>query len=199
MVVCNRVKPHTGFCGPIESGLLKMLLIGLGNCEGAKVYHRAIRTSASLRSSAAAGEVLGRCRILAGLAIVENAYDQTARIEAVLPINSKPEKELLALARRWLPRLPFQHVGVLLIDRIGKDISGTGLDPNVVGRKFNDHKALEDEWPKVRRIALRGLTEATHGNAIGGVMEFAARNCCEKPISPPRGSMAWFPATLRPL
>ncbi len=175
VVVCNRVKPHTGFCGPIESGLLKMLLIGLGNCEGAKVYHRAIQDfSFAQIIRSAAGEVLGRCRILAGLAIVENAYDQTARIEAVLPDQFEArEKELLALARRWLPRLPFQHVDVLLIDRIGKDISGTGLDPNVVGRKFNDHKALEDEWPKVRRIALRGLTEATHGNAIGlGLAEF---------------------------
>ncbi len=77
------------------------------------------------------------------------------------------------LARRWLPRLPFEHVDVLLIDRLGKDISGTGLDPNVVGRKLNDHRALDDEFPKVRRIALRGLTEATHGNAIGlGIAEF---------------------------
>ena len=72
-----------------------------------------------------------------------------------------------------LPRLPFQRVDVLLVDRIGKDISGTGLDPNVVGRKFNDHKAVDDEWPKVQRITLRGLSRATHGNAIGmGLAEF---------------------------
>jgi hypothetical protein len=118
--------------------------------------------------------VLRRCRILAGVAVVENAYDQTARIEAVRPDDFEArERELLALARGWLPRLPFQRVDVLLIDQIGKDISGTGLDPNVVGRKFNDHKPLADEWPKVRRIALRGLTEATHGNAIGfGIAEF---------------------------
>jgi hypothetical protein len=77
------------------------------------------------------------------------------------------------MARRWLPRLPFRRVDVLLVDRIGKDISGTGLDSNVVGRKFNDHEALSDEWPKVRRIALRGLSPATHGNAIGmGLAEF---------------------------
>ncbi len=175
VVVCNRVKPHTGFCGPIESGLMKMLLIGLGNCEGAKVYHRAIQdfSFAQIIRSVAA-EVLGRCHILAGLATVENAFDQTALIEAVPPEQFEArEKELLALARRWLPRLPFQHVDVLLVDRIGKDISGTGLDPNVVGRKFNDHKALDDEWPKVKRIAVRSLTAATHGNAIGlGIAEF---------------------------
>jgi hypothetical protein len=121
-----------------------------------------------------AGEVLRRCHILAGVGVVENAYDRTARIEAVLPAQFEVrEQKLLALARQRLPRLPFPRADVLLIDRIGKDISGTGLDPNVVGRKFNDHKAVEDEWPKVRRIALRGLTEATHGNATGlGMAEF---------------------------
>ncbi len=175
VLVCNRVKPHTGFCGPIESGLMKMLLLGLGKCEGARVYHRAIQDfsfAEIIRS--VAGEVLGRCRILAGLAVVENAYDQTARIEAVRPAEFEArEKELLVLARRLMPRLPFDRADVLLIDRIGKDLSGTGLDPNVVGRKFNDHKAIDDEWPKVRRIALRGLSQATHGNAHGmGMAEF---------------------------
>jgi hypothetical protein len=175
VLVCNRIKPHTAFAGPIESGLMKMLLIGLGNCAGATIYHRAVRDFSFdqiVRSVAA--EVLSRCHILAGVAIVENAYDQTARIEAVRPEQFEArEKELLVLAKRWLPRLPFPHVDVLLIDRLGKDISGTGLDPNVVGRKFNDHRALDDEFPKVRRIALRALTEATHGNAIGlGIAEF---------------------------
>ncbi len=175
VLVCNRIKPHTGFSGPIESGLVKMLLIGLGNCEGAKTYHRAIQDFGFDRIvSTVLPEILSRCRIVAGLGIVENAYDQTARIEAVAPAELVArETELLAAARRWLPRLPFRQVDVLLVDRIGKDISGTGLDPNVVGRKFNDHKAVADEWPKVRRIAVRGLSEATHGNAIGiGMAEF---------------------------
>jgi hypothetical protein len=175
VLICNRVKPHTSFSGPIESGLLKMLMIGLGNDEGAKTYHRAVRDFSFDRIiRSAAGEVLARCPILAGLAIVENAYDQTARIEAVPPeLFETREKELLALAKRWMPRLPFQHVDVLLIDRIGKDISGTGLDPNVVGRKVHDHEAQEHEFPKVKRIAIRGLTPATHGNAIGmGIAEF---------------------------
>ena len=175
VLVCNRIKPHTGFTGPIESGLMKMLLIGLGNREGANIYHRAIRDFSFDRIiRSAAGEVLSRCHVLAGLAIVENAYDETARIEAVRPEQFMArEPELLVLAKRWLPRLPFPRVDVLLIDRIGKDISGTGLDPNVVGRKFNEHEALEAEWPKVRRICLRSLTEASHGNAIGlGIAEF---------------------------
>jgi hypothetical protein len=175
VLVCGRVKPHTTFAGQIESGLMKMLLIGLGKCEGAAVYHRAIQDySFDQIVRSVAGEVLRKCRILAGLAIVENAYDETALIEAVPPEQFEArEKELLVLARRWLPRLPFPQVDVLLIDKIGKNISGVGFDANVVGRKFNDHRAVEDEWPKVKRICLRGLTPATHGNAIGiGMAEF---------------------------
>jgi hypothetical protein len=175
VVVCNRVKPHTMFAGPIESGLLKMLAIGLGNPAGAAVYHRAILDFGFDRVvGSAATEVLARCHILAGVAIVENACDQTAQIEAVPPEQFEArEKELLVLAKRWLPRLPFSHVDVLLIDRIGKEISGTGLDANVVGRKFDDHKAVEGESPKVKRIAVRGLTPASRGNAIGlGMAEF---------------------------
>jgi len=175
VVVCNRVKPHSGFHGDIESGLMKMLLIGLGNCEGAKIYHRAILDySFEHIIHDVAQKVINACPILAGVAIVENAYDQTALIEAVRPREFETrEKELLALAKKLMPRLPFDAVDVLLIDRMGKDISGVGFDPNVVGRKFNDHKAVEGELPKVRRIALRGLTPASHGNATGmGMAEF---------------------------
>jgi len=175
VVVCNRIKPHTRFVGEIESGLMKMMLIGLGKCAGATVYHRAIQDySFGQIIRGVAGEVLKRCRILAGLAIVENAYDQTAHIEAVAPEHFETqEKRLLALAKQWMARLPFTHVDVLLIDEIGKDVSGTGLDTNVVGRKFDDHKAVEGEFPKVKLIVVRGLTEATHGNAVGlGCAEF---------------------------
>jgi hypothetical protein len=175
VVVCNRVKPHTRFVGDIESGLMKMLLIGLGKCAGATVYHRAIQDySFGQIIRSVAGEVLQRCRIVAGVAIVENALDQTALVEAVAPDNFESrEKDLLVLAKQWMGKLPFQHVGVLLIDEIGKDISGTGLDTNVVGRKFDDHRAVDGEFPKVKVIALRGLTETTHGNAVGlGCAEF---------------------------
>jgi hypothetical protein len=175
VVVVNRVKPHTRFVGEIESGLMKMLLIGLGKREGAAVYHRAIQDySFGQIIRSVAGEVRAKCRILAGLAIVENAFDQTARIEAVAAADfERREIELLALARRWMGRLPFDRVDVLLIDRIGKDISGTGLDTNVVGRKFDDHKAVEGETPKVKLIVIRGLTPQSHGNAIGlGIAEF---------------------------
>ena len=175
VLVLNRVKPHSGFHGPIESGLMEMLLIGLGNCEGAKIYHRAILDhSFEQIVHSVAEKVISACPILAGVAIVENAYDKTALIEAMAPQDFESrEKELLVLAKKLMPRLPFDVVDVLVIDRMGKDISGVGVDPNVVGRKFNDHKAVEGESPKVRRICLRGLTRTSHGNATGmGMAEF---------------------------
>jgi hypothetical protein len=183
VLVCNRIKPHTRFIGDIESGLMKMMLIGLGKCEGAIVYHRAIQDYSFgqiIRSVAA--EVMARCRIAGGVAIVENALDRTARIEAIAPADFEArEKELLALAKRWMARLPFDAADLLLIDEIGKDISGTGLDTNVVGRKYDDHRAREHERPKVKWIALRDLTEATHGNAVGlGIAEFCKTSLLRK-------------------
>lgn len=175
VLVVNRIKPHTRFVGPIESGLMKMLLIGLGKCEGARVYHSAIQQhSFDQIIQSVAGELLAKCSILAGLGIVENAYDQTALIEAVAPADFEArEKELLRLAKAWMARLPFDDVDLLLVDQIGKNISGTGLDTNVVGRKCDDHKAVEGERPKVRTIAVRGLSPETHGNANGiGLAEF---------------------------
>jgi hypothetical protein len=174
VIVVNRVKPHTMFVGDVESGLMKMMLIGLGKHEGAKVYHRVIRNySFGQIVRSVAREVLSRCRILCGLGIVENAYDQTAKIKAVGSHEFEDrERELLTLAKEWLPRLPFPEAHMLLIDEIGKNISGSGMDTNVVGRKFNDHEARPDEWPKIKIIALRGLTPETHGNASGiGISE----------------------------
>ena len=176
VMVCGRVKPHTGFTGDIESGLMKMMLIGLGKHAGAKVYHRAIKDNSFgqiVRS--VAREVLPKCRIVAGLAIIENGYDETAKIAAVAPSEfEEREKELLVQAKQWMPRLPFKTADLLLIDEIGKNISGTGMDTNIVGRKFLDHIAQENEFPKVRYIAIRGLTKETHGNATGiGLAEFA--------------------------
>ncbi len=173
--VVGRVKPHTRFAGAIESGLMKMMLIGLGKHEGAKIYHRAIvNYSFDQIVRSVAREVLDKCRVCGGLAILENAYDQTAWIEAVPPESFETrEPELLVQAKKWLARLPFDHADILFLDHIGKEISGAGMDTNVVGRKWNDHEALEHETPKVKRICVRGLSPATHGNAIGlGLSEF---------------------------
>jgi hypothetical protein len=175
VVVSGRIKPHTGFVGEIESGLHKMMLIGLGKHSGAKIYHRAIMDYSWLEIVTAVGEsVLKKCKVLCGVGIVENAYDETALIAGVAPQDFlKREKELLVLAKKWMPRLPFRKVDLLIIDEIGKNISGSGMDTNVVGRKFNDHKATERDDASVRTIFVRGLTEATHGNACGlGLAEF---------------------------
>ena len=175
VLVINRVKPHTRFAGEIESGLMKMLLIGLGKHQGAIVYHRAIMDynfGQIIRS--VANKVLEECKILGGLAIVENAFDETALIEAVASEEfQQREKKLLLTARGWLPKLPFTNVDVLVVDEIGKDISGTGIDTNVVGRKDE-----EDGWqhPDVRRIVVRSLSEGTHGNATGiGLVDFVTQ------------------------
>lgn len=175
VIVCGRVKPHTGFTGDIESGLMKMMLIGLGKRAGAEIYHRAIKDySFGQIVRSVAREVLAKCNVIAGVAVVENGFDETAIIEAVGPGEiEQREKELLTEAKRLLPQLPFPHADVLIIDRIGKNISGTGMDTNIVGRKYLDHRAADDEYPKIRNIAIRGLTPETKGNAIGlGLAEF---------------------------
>ena len=175
VVVCNRIKPHTNFAGDIESGLMKMMLIGLGKHNGAKIYHRAINDfSFGQIVRSVAKEVLNQCGVIAGVALVENQFDHTALVEALAPEDFESrEKELLILAKNYMPSIPFDEVQFLAIDEMGKDISGSGMDTNVIGRKYNDHKATGDETPKVKYICIRGLTPVTHGNATGwGMAEF---------------------------
>lgn len=183
VVVCGRVKPHTNFFGDIQSGLMKMMLIGLGKHNGARIYHRAIKDYPFGQIVRSVGtEVLAKCNVIAGVGIVENAYDETAKIKAVAPHEfEEREKELLVLAKQWLPRLPFDTCDLLLVDQIGKNISGTGLDTNVVGRKDGWHLPGANETPKVRLIGIRGLTEETHGNGCGiGNVEFALTRAVEQ-------------------
>lgn len=169
VVVVGRVKPHTELFGEHQSGLMKMLLIGLGKHEGAKIYHRAFVDFSFDQIVRSVGRrVIEKGRILAGLGIVENAYDETGLIRAVLPQELEAQdQELLALAGKWLPRLPFDHADLLLVDEIGKEISGCGMDTNVIGRKRYEHWTEAHEFPKVKKIAIRSLTEQTHGNATG--------------------------------
>ena len=183
VAVVGRVKPHTNFVGEIESGLHKMMLIGLGKHTGASLYHRAIVHYSFDRIIRGVGQtVIEQCGVLLGLGIVENQRDETALIRGVGPDEFvEREKELLVLAKRWMPTLPFDKVDLLIIDEIGKNISGSGLDTNVVGRKFHEHHAADKEMPKVTRIYVRDLTEATHGNASGiGVAEYTHSRAVEK-------------------
>jgi hypothetical protein len=178
VLVVNRIKPHTNFAGEIESGLMKMMLIGLGKQKGAEVYHRAIVNYSFdqiVRSVARA--VIDRCHILAGLAIMENAYEETAQVVGLAASEiEQQEPQLLRQVKSWMPKLPFEQAELLLIDRIGKDISGTGMDTNVIGRKRNDHAAIDGDKPDIHHIYVRGLTPATHGNASGiGLAELCHR------------------------
>jgi hypothetical protein len=176
VAVVGRVKPHTDFVGEIESGLHKMMLIGLGKHKGAALYHQAIVQYSFDRIIRSVGQtVIDQCGVLLGLGLVENQYDNTALIKGVAPEEFvEREKELLILAKKWMPHLPFDQVDLLVVDEMGKNISGAGMDTNIVGRKFHDNHAAEKEYPKVTRIYVRGLTEETHGNASGiGTAEYA--------------------------
>lgn len=169
VVIVNRIKPHTMFTGAVESGLAKMLLIGLGKQPGAETYHRAILDHEwPTIVDTVTPAILSKVSVLAGVAIVENADDETARIEAIAGERIvADEPALLTRAKELMPRLPFADVDILLIDEIGKDISGGGFDPNVVGRKDSLHEPDRDQSVRVRAVVVRALTEATQGNALG--------------------------------
>ncbi len=183
LIVMGRIKPHTGFVGEIESGLHKMMLIGLGKHAGALMYHRAIKNYSFGEIIRSVAEVvLEKCKVLAGIAIVENAYDETALIEAIPPSQFYDrEQELLKQAVAWMPKLPFPEADLLIIDQIGKNISGTGMDTNIIGRKYNDHVATEKDNANIKRIFVRSLTKETKGNATGiGIAEFTLQSCVDQ-------------------
>jgi hypothetical protein len=182
IVVINRVKPHTEYKGDIESGLMKMMAIGLGKHKGAVTTHSyALRYGYRVAVPSMAREVLRLAPILFGLAIVENSYDETTRIVAVEPaLFEQTERELLKKAKEFLPRLPIDELDILIVDEMGKEISGVGMDTNVIGRLMVFGEP-EPEYPRITRIVALDLTDATHGNAIGvGLADFVTRRLADK-------------------
>jgi hypothetical protein len=183
LALINRIKPHTDFEHEFESGLLKMMAIGLGKEKGASIYHRAIMTYGYPRVVlSVARQVLDTGKIICGVGIVENGYAQTARIR-VLGADEiiTEEKVLLEEARRLAPALPFEDVDVLIIDEMGKDISGTGFDTKVVGRVLMPLITGEPDTPRVKRIVVCDLTSKSQGNADGiGIADFVTRNLVDK-------------------
>ncbi|HYE32204.1 MAG TPA: DUF2088 domain-containing protein [Methylomirabilota bacterium] len=167
VLIINRIKPHTDFHGRYESGLVKMAVIGLGKERQAHQIH--CYGTHGLRDLVpqAAHEILSRGKIVAGLAIVENAYDETAIIEAIpaQEIEGR-EPELLAVAKGNMPRLPVEDLDVLIVDELGKNISGTGMDTNIIGR-IRIPTEREPESPRIRAIMVDSLTPESHGNATG--------------------------------
>ena len=175
VIIVGRVKLHTIFSGDYQSGLMKMLLIGLGKHDGAKIYHRATQQiDFDDLVVDVAPRIIERCHVAAGLALLENAFDQTAAIEAIAPDDIMArEPQLLRQAIEWFPKLPFAKVDLLLIDQMGKNLSGSGMDTNVIGRKTGPGGGICDPLSRVKRIAVRRLTAQSHGNALGiGLADF---------------------------
>lgn len=182
VLVMNRVKAHTEFKGEIESGLMKMMLIGMGKQEGAKIYHRAFADYGfDQLAKSLASVVMEKAKVLCGLAIVENAYDETALIRGLAPNEIvTSEQALLRKAKELAPKLPFDEVDVLIVDEMGKNISGSGMDTNVLGRFYNI-VAREPQKPRIKRIYVRDLTEESLGNATGiGLADYAHRRLIDK-------------------
>ena len=166
VVVINRIKPHTAFRGATESGLTKMLSIGIGKIIGASTYHtHGMDTFPELLPRVRDVNVRAR-NVLFGVGIVENAYDETAHVE-IIPADQLAAREpaLQAMAKANMPQIFFDDIDVLVIDEMGKNISGAGFDPNITGR---NRRAVQ--WvakPFVKKIVVLGLTRVTHGNATG--------------------------------
>ncbi|MCU4973042.1 DUF362 domain-containing protein [Halobacteria archaeon AArc-m2/3/4] len=182
ILLANRVKPHTDFTGPVESGLCKMAVVGLGKHRGAESLHNAglagdfsevIRERAAILFSA--------LPIVGGVALIENARDRAAHIEGVAADRIlEREPELLERARETLPTLPVDDLDLLVLDELGKDVSGTGMDTNVVGR-MQFHGESEPDRPAITRIYARSITPASHGNALGiGLADFVHRDVLEE-------------------
>ena len=180
--IVNRVKPHTDFKGSIESGLFKMMTIGLGKWKGAMQYHRANVTHSYETVITSVGrEMLAKARIGFGLGIAENGYDETGAIEAFNAAGlEEGERRLLKDAREWMARLPFKQIDVLIVEEIGKNISGSGMDTNVIGRPTNPHEPFPAD-PKILWIVALDITEESYGNATGiGNADFTTRRLVDK-------------------
>lgn len=181
VILAGRIKPHTDFHADYESGLMKMASIGLGKHAQALALHAHGVTGIRDYMIEAADSVLGSGKILFGVGIVENAYEEPAFIEAI-PAAQIPgrERELLTEAARLMPKLPVEDLDILLVDEMGKDFSGTGMDTNVLGR-FKILGVEEPESPRIKYVIVGDLSERSHGNALGaGLADFTTVRLTDK-------------------
>jgi len=182
IIIVNRIKDHTEFNGSIQSGLLKMIAIGLGRAPGAVQVHRhAVSLGYEQAILEAARFYLDRLPILAGVAMIDGPEGDTAHMEVVLPSDMESaERRLVGIAAGLSLKLPLGAFDILIVDQMGKDVSGTGMDTKVIGRIMNAHEE-EPESPRITRIFVRDLTPATHGNAVGvGLADFTTRRLIEE-------------------
>ncbi len=176
VLVLNRIKLHTCFSGPVQSGLMKMMVVGMGKIKSAQTFHNTPTPDMKELIFEMGQVILDSGKIFAGLGILEDGFDQTAEFHAVAPSEiPQREVELLEHHRSYFPTLPIDAIDVLVIDEIGKTFSGTGMDTNVTG--YRGIKGFEDlDKPIIRIIAALGLNEKSQGNAIGvGLADFITR------------------------
>ena len=182
IIVVNRIKPHVGFRGDYESGLVKMIAIGLGKQRGAEICHQYGFGVMEENMIALATECLRNCRILFAVGLLENAYHETCRVE-VIDSNDilAAEPALQAEAKTLLPKLHFNPLDVMVLDEIGKNISGTGFDNNVLGRFHTPFVKPGPDTQRITRIAALDLSAETHGNGNGlGILDFTTRRAFDK-------------------
>jgi hypothetical protein len=169
----GRVKWHTDFSGPIESGLCKMMAIGLGKLAGARQYHTfAYRIGLEQVIRSVGAKMLETGKVLGGLAVLEGAYHETAGLIAVSSANGatamlQHEEELLRTVKSWMAKLPAPEIDILIVDEIGKNISGAGMDTKVINRSIRVEYNPFPDTPIVHRIYIRGLSSNTYGNGVG--------------------------------
>ena len=182
IVLINRIKKHTDFMGEFESGLMKLMVIGLGKIAGAGIYHQAMMSFGSSNVIAAgARHVLSKCNILFGVATIENGYGDVADV-GVFPASEIEQKEKVFFKRSMeiSPKLPVDEADIILIDEIGKEISGAGFDTRVVGR-IRLPGTPEPEKPSIKRIILSDITKISEGNACGfGLADIITRRLGDK-------------------
>lgn len=179
IIVVGRIKPHTDFRGPYESGVMKMIVIGLGKQHGAETFHSGGPRNMAANLPLFGNVILAKAPILFGLAILENAYDETARIAALRKDEiAGKEPALLIEAKELMAKSYIVDVDLLIVDRIGKDISGDGMDPNITGRFCNPYVS---GGMNAKKMTVLDLTEETHGQMVGiGYADTTTRRCVDK-------------------
>jgi len=181
VIAVNRIKVHTAFKAEIESGLHKMLSVGLGNHQGAKLVHSLGVKGIRDYMVEFAKVILKKAPILAGFGILENGYDQTLKIVGAEPAEfAQVDQKLLKECKEILPALPVKNIDILIVQEMGKNISGTGMDTNIIGG-IKDFKKEDYDPPQVKKILVLDLTPETHGNAMGiGMADMITRRLYEK-------------------
>ncbi len=181
IVIVNRIKPHTDFRGPVESGLSKMAVVGLGKHKGAESLHNAgLADDFSQVIQDRAARIIEAAPVIGGIGLIEDAEEQATIIEG-MPADDILDREAALIERAYeeLPMLPVDALDILIVDEIGKEISGTGMDTNILGR-YRFHGEAEPDRPQITRVYARSLTPASHGNALGvGLADFIHRDLLE--------------------